>query len=122
MKLRNLTQKLRSRLRLEVGGGQATEVFAGRAVAAGHVTLVPIWKSHARIATGSLNEPEALGGSTGVDFIGAWIEQPRLPPRWLPMLEAPPDTDTDTDWQEWLISQPDLMSEIAGALAQQGRD
>jgi hypothetical protein len=36
------------------------------------------------------------------------------------MLEAPPGTDTD--WQEWLISQPDLMSEIAGALAQQGRD
>jgi hypothetical protein len=122
MKLRNLTQKLKSRLRLEVGGGQATEVFAGRAVAAGHVTLVPIWKSHARIATGSLNEPKALGGSTGVDFIGAWIEQPRLPPRWLPMLEAPPGTDTDTDWQEWLISQPDLMSEIVGALAQQGRD
>ena len=122
MKLRNLTQKLKSRLRLEVGGGQATEVFAGRAVAAGHVTLVPIWKSHARIATGSLNEPKALGGSTGVDFIGAWIEQPRLPPRWLPMLAAPPDTDTDTNWQEWLISQPDLMSEIAGALAQQGRD
>ena len=122
MKLRNLTQKLKSRLRLEVGGGQASEVFAGRAVAAGHVTLVPIWKSHARIATGNLNEPEALGGSTGVDFIGAWIEQPRLPPRWLPMLEAPPDADADADWQEWLTSQPDLMNEIAGALAQQGRD
>ena len=120
MKFRNLTQRIRSRLRLEVGGGQATEVFAGRAVAAGHVTLVPIWKSHARVATGSLNEPEALGGSTGVDFIGAWVEQPSVPPRWLPMLETPPDTDRD--WQEWLISQPDLINEIAGALAQQRRD
>lgn len=115
MNLRRLAQKLLDRSPLEVGGGQATEVFAGRAIAAGEVTVVPVLQCQAQVGGGMAGQPEALGGSTKVEFVGAWVEQPRQPARWLALNEKPPKSQDD--WNEWLVAHPDLMAAIARAIA-----
>jgi hypothetical protein len=103
---------------VDIAGGQAAETFAGRAIAAGRVVLVPVIESRARIGGGGQGARETLGGSSAVEFIGAWIEEPSHPPRWLAVRESPPEPESD--WESWLVARPHLMDEIARALAHQG--
>lgn len=115
MNLRKLARRLLARSPIEIDGDEAAEVFAGRAIAAGRVVLVPVIESRAHIGGGSLGPCEAVGGATAVEFIGAWVEEPSRPPRWLAVQESPPEGD----WESWLAARPHLMDEIASALAHQ---
>ena len=117
MNLRSLAGKLLARSPVDIAGGEAAETFAGRAIAAGRVVLVPVIETRVRIGGAGQGARETVGGSSAVEFIGAWVEEPSHPPRWLAVRESPPQPESD--WESWLVARPHLIDEIASALAHQ---